>query len=106
MTDQSITLKAYGKINLGLDVLRRLENGYHEVKMIMQTVGIYDELTLTKAASGITVTTDNAQLPTDDSNLIYKAAKIMFEEYQIDSGIHIHLNKNICEVFLLLQLIL
>ena len=47
MTDQSITLKAYGKINLGLDVLRRLENGYHEVKMIMQSVSLHDVITIT-----------------------------------------------------------
>lgn len=88
-------IKAYAKINLGLDVLRRLENGYHEVKMIMQTVGVYDELTLTRTASGITVTTDTVELPTDDNNLIYKAARIMLEEYHIDSGVHIHLKKNI-----------
>lgn len=91
----SYQLKAYAKINLGLDVLGRLENGYHIVKMIMQSVGIYDELTFTKTQSGIVVTTDHAQLPTDDSNLIYKAARIMFETYQLPGGIRIHLNKNI-----------
>ena len=73
----SYQIKAFAKINLGLDVVRRLENGYHEVKMVMQTVGIYDELTLTRTQEGITVTTDNEELPTDDGNLIYKAARIM-----------------------------
>ncbi len=91
----SYQIKAYAKINLGLDVLRRLENGYHEVKMVMQTVGIHDELTLTRTETGITVTTDNEELPTDDNNLIYKAARIMMEEYQLKGGIHIHLKKNI-----------
>lgn len=91
----SYQIKAFAKINLGLDVVRRLENGYHEVKMVMQTVGIYDELTLTRTQEGITVTTDHKELPTDDNNLIYKAAKIMMEEYHIPSGIHIHLKKNI-----------
>lgn len=91
----SYQIKAFAKINLGLDVVRRLENGYHEVKMVMQTVGIYDELTLTRTQEGITVTTDNEELPTDENNLIYKAAKIMMEEYHIPSGIHIHLKKNI-----------
>lgn len=91
----SYQIKAFAKINLGLDVVRRLENGYHEVKMIMQTVGIYDELTLTRTEQGITVTTDKEELPTDDGNLIYKAAKIMMEEYHLDGGIHIHLKKNI-----------
>ncbi len=91
----SYQIKAYAKINLGLDVLGRLENGYHEVKMVMQTVGIYDELTLTRTENGITVTTDNEELPTDDNNLIYKAARIMMEEYQLEGGIQIHLKKNI-----------
>lgn len=91
----SYQIKAFAKINLGLDVVRRLENGYHEVKMVMQTVGIYDELTLTRTQEGITVTTDNEELPTDDGNLIYKAARIMMEEYHIPGGIHIHLKKNI-----------
>ena len=91
----SYQIKAYAKINLGLDVLRRLENGYHEVKMVMQTVGIYDELTLTRTEAGITVTTDKEELPTDGNNLIYKAARIMMEEYHLEGGIHIHLKKNI-----------
>ena len=68
-----LNLKAYSKINLGLDVVRRMENGYHEVRIIMQTVGIYDELTLTRMESQpgrIVVTTDSGELPTDENNLI------------------------------------
>ncbi len=87
--------KAFAKINLGLDVIGRLENGYHEVKMIMQTVGIYDVLTLQKRPQGIVVTTDNGELPTDENNLIYKAAKLMLEKYRITEGVQIHLEKNI-----------
>lgn len=87
--------KAYAKINLGLDVIDRLENGYHVVKMIMQTVGIYDVLTLKRIPEGIVVTTDNGELPTDDNNLIYKAARLMREAYEITEGVSIHLEKNI-----------
>ena len=87
--------KAYAKINLGLDVVRRLENGYHEVRMIMQTVDICDVLTLKKAESGILVTTDNGELPTDENNLIYQAAKLMMDKYNIKQGVHIHLEKHI-----------
>ncbi len=87
--------KAYAKINLGLDVIGRLENGYHEVRMIMQTVGIYDVLTLQKIPAGIVVTTDNGELPTDENNLIYKSAKLMIEKYGIAEGVKIHLEKNI-----------
>ncbi len=88
-------LKAFAKINLGLDVVCKLPNGYHEVKMIMQNVGIYDELTLAKIPEGITMTCDDAELPTDENNLVYKAAKLMLAEYHITEGVRIHLNKNI-----------
>ncbi len=89
------SMKAYAKVNLGLDVVKRLPNGYHQVKMIMQTVGIYDELTFEKAESGITITTDSGELPTDKNNLIYKAAELIREKYGIREGVRIHLQKNI-----------
>lgn len=63
--------------------------------MIMQTVGIADVLTLEKRASGITVSTDSGELPTDENNLIYKAAKLMMEKHGITEGVHIHLEKHI-----------
>ncbi|MBP3351265.1 MAG: 4-(cytidine 5'-diphospho)-2-C-methyl-D-erythritol kinase [Lachnospiraceae bacterium] len=87
--------KAYAKINLGLDVIGVLPNGYHEVKMIMQTVGIYDVLTFAKIPEGIVVTTDSGELPTDENNLIYKSAKLMMEKYHLPGGVKIHLEKNI-----------
>lgn len=90
-----LTLKAYAKINLGLDVVRRLENGYHEVKMIMQTVGIHDTLTFEKTERGILITTDSGELPTDENNLIYKAAKLLMEAKQVQGGVRIHLTKEI-----------
>lgn len=88
-------IKAYAKINLGLDVVRRLENGYHEVKMVMQTVGIYDVLDFKRIESGIVITTDSGELPTNEDNLIYKAAKLMMEQYHISAGVEIHLEKHI-----------
>jgi 4-diphosphocytidyl-2-C-methyl-D-erythritol kinase len=92
---EKYSIKAYAKINLGLDVLGRLPNGYHEVKMVMQTVGIYDELTFEKTDSGIHITTDAGELPTGEDNLIYKAAKLLFDKYGINEGIKIQLKKNI-----------
>jgi len=86
---------AYAKINLGLDVIGRLENGYHEVRMIMQTVGICDRLTFEKGEEGIVITTNHGELPTDGNNLIYKAAKLMQETYGIDQGVKIYLEKHI-----------
>lgn len=88
-------IKAYAKINLGLDVVRRLENGYHEVKMVMQTVGIYDVLDFKRIQNGIVITTDSGELPTNEDNLIYKAAKLMMEQYDISEGVEIHLEKHI-----------
>ena len=73
-----IQLKALAKINLVLDVLRRREDGYHEVKMIMQTIGLHDDLEIRKTKTpGIQVKTNLYYLPTNENNLVYKAA---FEE--------------------------
>ncbi len=99
---RTITKKAYAKVNLALDVLRRREDGYHEVKMIMQNLDIYDELTFSVYENGtqpsnrkITITTNKEGIPTDSSNLIYKAVELMFDEYGIEAEIDIHLTKNI-----------
>lgn len=93
----SINCKARAKINLGLDVCRRLENGYHEVKMVMQTVDIYDELSLKKREDADIVLLVNSgdDLGKLEDNLIYKAAKRMREHYDLDRGIEIYLKKNI-----------
>ena len=93
--DKLIERKAYAKINLGLDVVRRLPNGYHEVRMIMQTVGICDVLTFKKADTGITLLVDNEELPTDGNNLICKAAKMLLETAGIQGGVSITLEKHI-----------
>lgn len=91
-----IVLKSYGKINLGLDVLRRRPDGYHEVKMIMQTVGLYDILTMEKIAEDkISMSCNLSFLPTDDRNLVYRAAALMKEKYQIQTGVKIDLKKRI-----------
>ena len=88
-------IKAYAKINLGLDVIRRLPNGYHEVKMVMQSIGLCDELTLEKASEGITLTTDHPELSCGEDNLVCKAARLMFDTYHIPGGLKVHLEKNI-----------
>ncbi|MGN0435277.1 MAG: 4-(cytidine 5'-diphospho)-2-C-methyl-D-erythritol kinase [Wujia sp.] len=94
----SVTMKAYGKVNLALDVIRRREDGYHEVRMIMQNLDIYDELifTVESGKSGlITIEANRDNVPTDGSNLIAKAIRLMSEEYKLKSDIHVVLNKNI-----------
>lgn len=93
---EQVTEKAYAKINLGLDVLRRRPDGYHEVKMIMQTVGICDILTVNKTdKKGIALIVGDAPLPCDRDNLIYKAAEMLIEKFNISEGVEICLQKNI-----------
>ena len=91
-----IELKALAKINLGLDVLGRRENGYHDVRMVMQSIYLYDEVKLEKTAEpGITTVSNLSFLPTGDGNIAYKAARLLQEEFQITEGIKITLNKHI-----------
>ncbi|MBO5986054.1 MAG: 4-(cytidine 5'-diphospho)-2-C-methyl-D-erythritol kinase [Lachnospiraceae bacterium] len=90
-----ITLNAYAKINLSLDVVGRLANGYHEVRMIMQTVGIHDTLTFEKTEGEIVLSSDAGELPLGEDNLIYKAAKLVKETYGISGGVKVHLEKRI-----------
>lgn len=91
-----ISLKALAKINLGLDVVRRREDGYHEVRMIMQTIHLYDRLEIKKTGSGdITMETNLSFLPTNENNLVYKAAKLLKDEFEIKEGVHVNLKKHI-----------
>jgi len=88
--------KAYAKVNIGLDVLRRRTDGYHEVRMIMQTVDIFDELIIEKREqAGIELQTDNSKLPLDGNNLVCKAAELLFRERNITEGVKITLTKRI-----------
>lgn len=90
-----LKVKGYAKINLGLDVIRRLPNGYHQVKMVMQAIDLWDELTLERSEGGITMTTDSDSLATDESNLVRRAARLMQETFSLKAGLTIHLQKNI-----------
>ncbi len=92
----TISLKALAKINLGLDVIRRREDGYHEVKMIMQTVHLFDRLDIRKTAEpGIVIRTNLPFLPVNENNLVYKAGKLLMDEFSIDEGVEVILNKKI-----------
>lgn len=93
---KQIELKALAKINLGLDVLGRRENGYHDVRMIMQSVYLYDDVVIVrKDLPGIEVETNLHFLPTDENNIAYKAAAMLMEEFKLSGGVRIVLNKHI-----------
>ena len=89
-------LKALAKINLGLDVIGRRENGYHDVRMVMQTIYLYDDVTIRKTENpGIVVKTNLLFLPVNDDNIAYKAARMLIDEFGIESGVEITLEKHI-----------
>lgn len=92
---KKIVKKAYAKINPALDVLCRREDGYHELRMIMQTVDIYDELEIQKIDEGIELICDTGKLPCDEGNIVYRAASLMQQTYALAGGIRIHLVKRI-----------
>lgn len=89
-------IRAMSKVNLALDVLRRRENGYHDVCMIMQTLKLCDELDIVKRDdTKIIITTNRETLECDENNLIYKAAKLIMEDAKVEAGFDIKLTKNI-----------
>lgn len=92
----TIRLKARAKINLGLDVVRRREDGYHEVKMVMQMLRLYDQIDIEKTQeSGILVRSNLSFLPTDERNIAYKAAKVMIDQFGLEQGVIIRIEKHI-----------
>ena len=93
---KSTWINAPAKINLALDVLRRREDGYHEVRMIMQSIRLFDRLTLERDNNpGIRLKTNLNFLPVDENNLVYKAANLLREEFNLTDGLNITLEKRI-----------
>ena len=92
----SIWINAPAKINIGLDVIRRREDGYHEVRMIMQTINLFDRLEIKKIKeSAIKIHTNLFFLPVNENNLVYKAAKLLIDEFGIQEGVSVGLTKKI-----------
>ena len=92
----SVKLKAFAKINLGLDVIRRRDDGYHEVRMIMQSIRLFDRITMTRNSSGTIQLSSNLHfLPLRENNLVYQAIKEVREIYSIPDGVDVHLEKHI-----------
>lgn len=87
-------LRALAKINLGLDITGKRADGYHDVRMVMQTIQMYDTLELQKKEEpGITFQTNLGFLPCDERNLAYKAAKMLMDEFHVQEGLSIRLDK-------------
>jgi 4-diphosphocytidyl-2-C-methyl-D-erythritol kinase len=93
---KEITLKALAKVNLGLDVVRRREDGYHEVRMVMQTIHLYDTLDIKKSEKeGIAIRSNLSFLPVNENNLVYKAGRLLMDEFGIRDGVSVDLQKRI-----------
>lgn len=89
-------LRALAKINLGLDIVGKREDGYHEVRMIMQTIQMYDVLEIQKKRTpGISLSTNLSYIPTDEGNLVCRAAKLLMDEFHVEEGLSIRLDKSI-----------
>lgn len=90
-----LQLDSYAKINLSLDVLRKRDDGYHEIKSIMQQIDLADQLSITENKSGVIITCDNIQVPVDESNLVYKAWEELSKYAKTKIGIRVHIKKMI-----------
>lgn len=90
-----IDIMSYAKINLTLDVLRKREDGYHELRMIMQTVSLFDSINLRKSEKGIFLKTNLKYLPTDRRNIAFAAADLFLEKAGINDGVTINIKKTI-----------
>ena len=88
-------IKAYGKVNISLDVVGKREDGYHLLSMIMQNIDLYDEIEVEKQECGIILECNKSYVPVDNRNLAYKAAAIFKERYDIVDGVKINIEKNI-----------
>ncbi len=95
ITGNRAIAKSYAKVNLTLDVLGRLENGYHEVEMIMQSLTLFDLIIIDKRSHEIHISTNIKSLPNNDNNIAYKAAKLFFETTNVSGGAKILIHKNI-----------
>lgn len=94
--NMKLTVNAPAKINLFLDIIGRLDNGYHSLFMIMQSVGLSDKVTVARSEkSGIFLTCSDERLPSDESNIAYKAAAAFFKKTGISPNVEIGIEKRI-----------
>lgn len=92
---EQIAVKSYAKINLFLEVTGKRADGYHNIRTIFQTIDLADEVVIEKASEGITLLCNDPEIPTDEKNIAYKAAKLIVNEGMIKSGLKIRIVKNI-----------
>jgi len=92
---KSIRIKAFAKVNLGLRVLEKRKDGYHNIETVLQTISLFDQLDISLDNQSIVITADNPELAVDETNLCYKATKILLERTGQKRGVTIHIKKNL-----------
>ncbi len=92
---KEISLSAHGKINLFLDIKGLRKDGFHELAMVMQSIKLHDNITISSKASGIQIGTNSSEIPTDQDNLAYQAAQLMIKKADLKQGVNIYIEKNI-----------
>lgn len=88
-------IRAYAKINLALDVVRKREDGYHDLEMVMAPIELHDLIYIEEIDKGIVITSNSYKMPTDERNIMYKVADILIQRYYINKGVKIHIYKHI-----------
>ena len=88
-------VRAYAKVNLALDVVRKREDGYHDLEMIMTPISLHDLIYIHPIKEGIEIESNNHKMPTDQRNIMYKVAQILIERFHIHSGVKIFIYKHI-----------
>lgn len=88
-------VRAYAKVNLALDVVRKREDGYHELDMVMAPITLHDLIYIHKIKDGIEITSNTYKMPTDERNIMYKVAKLLMDRYHLPCGVKIHIYKQI-----------
>lgn len=92
---ETIKLLSPAKVNLVLNVKGRRPDGYHDLDMVMAKISIYDEVTLSLKPEGISLSCDNSDVPSGSENIAWKAANALIEAKKLETGVHIHIEKNI-----------
>ncbi|MDT8318848.1 MAG: 4-(cytidine 5'-diphospho)-2-C-methyl-D-erythritol kinase [bacterium] len=92
---ETVKLLSPAKVNLVLNVEGRRPDGYHDLDMVMAKISIYDEVSLSLKPEGVSLSCDNSDVPSGSENIAWKAASVLIEAKRLETGVHIHIEKNI-----------
>lgn len=88
-------LRAHAKLNLGLQILGRRPDGYHEIRTVLQSISLHDAVTLTPGGDGVTVQCDDPRVPEGEANICHRASRTFLERAGIDDAVTVRISKRI-----------